>query len=254
MLRNIKLDLRDARPSTGDQMFGIRVAHDRNLVDHVEITSTPMPWRKIRSRSLYFGTGTGNKADSIKIHNTAFGVVFLNGTTQAMAPWVDHATIFHNRGDAVTFAGYGKLTNSTIHENGFDDGDSNAGTRLPPGGALYASSVNPHGGLIENNTVYNQCGSNIELNMTANFTVRNNSVYHPGWQGMNGTSALIRAGEYSYVVPADFCKSAMSVLMVATRDSVVREGDPTVHIVPDSEWKYDFVPSAVQRGGAPVAE
>ncbi len=220
LLQNIKLNLRDARPTVGDQMYGIRVAHDNNRLERVEITSTPMPWRKIRSRSLYFGTGFGNKADFIHIHNTAFGVVFVNGNTQAMAPWVDHATLFHNRGDAVTFAGYGKLTNSTIHENGFDDGDSGAGTRLPPGGALYASSVNPEGGHIENNTVYNQCGSNIELNMTAKFTVRNNTVYHPGWTGMNGTSSLIRTGEYAYVVPADFCKSAMSVLMVATRDSL----------------------------------
>ncbi|HZI02524.1 MAG TPA: hypothetical protein VEZ71_00790, partial [Archangium sp.] len=61
---------------------------------------------------------------------------------------------------------------------------------------------------------------NIELNMTAKFVVQNNTVYHPGWTGMNGTSSLIRTGEYSYVVPADFCKSAMSVLMVATRDSL----------------------------------
>ncbi len=41
-----------------------------------------------------------------------------------------------------------------------------------------------------------------------------------------------------------------------TADSVylVREGDPTVHLVPDSEWKFDFVPEAVRRGGAPAAE
>jgi len=59
--------------------------------------------------------------------------------------------------------------------------------------------------------------------MTAKFVVQNNTVYHPGWTGMNGTNSLIRTGEYSYVVPADFCKSAMSVLMVATQWFAGRE-------------------------------
>ena len=103
-----------------------------------------MPWREVPAVALYFGTGNRNKAQRVHIHDAAFGIAFVNGITAAMSPWVDRAVIEDNRGDAVTFAGYGKLTNSIVRRNGYDDGDRGAGTRLPPGGALYASSVNPH--------------------------------------------------------------------------------------------------------------
>ncbi len=222
-LRNVTLDLRDARPAMpGARVFGIRIAFDDNLVEDVEITSTPMPWREVPAVSLYFGTGFRNKAQRLRIHGAAFGVAFVNGNTEAMAPWVDAAVIEDNRGDAVTFAGYGKLTNSTVRRNGFDDGDSGTGTRLPPGGALYASNVNTHGGWIEGNQIIDACGADLELNMTRNFTVRDNVFANPGWPGMNGMRRAIRPGELAYDVPDGFCRSTMTALLIAIADSEFR--------------------------------
>ena len=222
-LRNVKLDLRDARPAAlGARVFGIRVAFDSNLVEDVEITSTPMPWREVPAVSLYFGTGFGNKASRVHIHGAAFGVAFVNGNTEQMSPWVDGSIIEDNRGDAVTFAGYGKLTNSIVRRNGYDDGDSGAGTRLPPGGALYASNVNQHGGWIEGNQIIDACGAVLELGHTRNFTVRNNVFANPGYPGKNGASSVIRAGELSYDVPAGFCRSTMTALLIALSDSELR--------------------------------
>ncbi len=222
-LRNVTLDLRDARPAAaGQRVFGIRVAFDDNLVEDVEITSTPMPWREVPAVSLYFGTGYRNKAQRIHIHDAAFGIAFVNGITEQMSPWVDAAVIEDNRGDAVTFAGYGKLTNSIVRRNGFDDGDSGAGTRLPPGGALYASHVNVHGGWIEGNQISDACGADLELNMTRNFTVRSNLFVNPGWPGKNGMQSVIRAGELSYDVPAGFCRATMTALLIAISDSELR--------------------------------
>ena len=227
-MRNVKIDMRDARPA-GSTIYGVRVAYDKNRVENVEITSTPMPWREVRAISLYFGTGYENLADGVDIHHAGLGVVFVNGNTEAMSPWVDHAVITDNRGDSVTFAGYGKLTNSVIARNGYDDGDSGSGTRLPPGGALYASYVNQEGGWIENNEVSDSCGTNLELNMTRNFTVLGNHFFHPGWPGKNGSSSPIGPGELSYDVPADFCKAAMTALVIATRDSVFQGNVITNH-------------------------
>lgn len=221
-LRNVTLDLRDARPGAGQRPFGIRVAFDDNLVEDVEITSTPMPWREVPFISLYFGTGSGNKAQRIHIHNTAFGITFVNGITAAMSPWVDAAIVEDNRGDAVTFAGYGKLTNSRIRRNGYDDGDSGAGTRLPPGGALYASHVNDHGGWIEGNEVSDACGADLELGFTRGFVVRDNVFTNPGYPGKNGTRLEIRPGELAYDVPAGFCRSTMTALLIALSSSEFR--------------------------------
>lgn len=221
-LRNITLDLRDARPLPGARLFGIRIAFDDNLVEDVEITSTPMPWREVPAVSLYFGTGARNKAQRVHIHDAAFGIAFVNGITAEMSPWVDRALIEDNRGDAVTFAGYGKLTNSIVRRNGFDDGDSGTGTRLPPGGALYASSVNTHGGWIEGNQITDACGADLELNMTRGFVVRNNVFANPGWPGRNGTRSEIRPGELSYDVPVGFCRATMTALLIAIADSELR--------------------------------
>lgn len=222
-LRNVKIDMRDARPATiGSRVYAVRVAFDDNLVEDVEITSTPMPWRETPAVSLYFGTGHRNKAQRLHIHDAAFGVAFVNGNTETMSPWVDASIIEDNRGDAVTFAGYGKLTNSIVRQNGFDDGDSGSGTRLPPGGALYASHVNQYGGWIAGNQITDACGADLELNMTRNFTVRGNVLANPGWPGKNGTSSTIRAGEQSYNVPDGFCRSTMTALLIALSDSEFR--------------------------------
>ncbi len=221
-LRNVTLDLRDARPIGNGRMFGIRIAFDGNVVEDVEITSTPMPWREVPTVSLYFGTGFRNRAARMHIHGTAFGVAFVNGNTAAMTPSLDRAVIEDNRGDAVTFAGYGKLTNSIVRRNGFDDGDSGAGTRLPPGGALYASHVNTHGGWIEGNTITDACGADLELNMTTGFVVRDNVFANPGWPGRNGMRSELRPGELSYDVPAGFCRSTMTALLIALARSEFR--------------------------------
>ncbi|MBA3539177.1 MAG: hypothetical protein H0T79_06085 [Deltaproteobacteria bacterium] len=221
-LRNVTLDLRDARPVPGARLFGIRIAFDDNLVEDVEITSTPMPWREVAATSLYFGTGFRNKAQRLHLHGAAYGIAFVNGITAEMSPWVDRAKLEDNRGDAVTFAGYGKITNSIVRRNGFDDGDSGTGTRLPPGGALYASHVNVHGGWIEGNQITDACGADLELNMTRGFVVRDNVFANPGWPGMNGMRSVIRPGELAYDVPAGFCRATMTALLIALAGSEFR--------------------------------
>lgn len=143
---------------------------------------------------------TGNTIYNNQIQNNFLGAIFRSTLTANDANTLDHNAIFENKCDGVTFAGYGRATNNTIYQNGYDCQNGPI-----PGAAIY-SAGNLNGAVISGNTIYDNCGNNIDLDGVSGFQISANTVTDPGYQW---------GGSRTY------CKGAVSLLMVDVSASVV---------------------------------
>jgi hypothetical protein len=131
-----------------------------------------------------------------QIYDNHYGVIVHRAA--ALSPASDYPNnviasnqIYNNRCDATTLIGYGVIKDNTFHNNGYwcangVQGQAGIGNPGIPGAAIYSLN-NDFGGYISGNTIYNQCGANIDLDRVSGFEVYDNSSYDPG-AGLHPTS------------------------------------------------------------------
>jgi hypothetical protein len=122
-----------------------------------------------------------NLVQSSIVTGMHFGAIFVAGLPRESRNTIEASQFFDNHCDAVTFAGYGELSDSLLHHNGWD---CKNGHPPIPGGGPYCLG-NAIGGVIQRNTVYDHCGMVLDIDRCANFVVDSNVLRDPGftWNG-----------------------------------------------------------------------
>lgn len=108
-----------------------------------------------------------------KIHGTSMGVFFHQVLPKGSNNVVDDVEISMVRANPVTFGGFGKLTNSHLHDNGWCVGDG------LNGGAVYCARDHI-GGEITNNDIHDACRDVIDFDDCWGFSFIGNHLYKPG--------------------------------------------------------------------------
>jgi hypothetical protein len=124
--------------------------------------------------------GNGILRDNIYGNN--LGVIFVRFNTAAYPNTVDSSDVHDNACDGVTFAGgrgtpdhggYGIVQHSRLHDNG-----GQCANGIPAAGAY--SQDNDAGATLTDNDIYNNCGSDVDLVDSQNFTITGNRISNPG--------------------------------------------------------------------------
>ena len=157
---------------------------------------------------VYFigSSASSNLVLRVTITGMHYGTIFVAGLQRNSGNRIESSTLHENHCDAVTFAGYGELTKSYIHSNGFD---CNNGNPPIPGGGPYCLG-NRNGALISQNTVKNNCGMLLDIDSCSGFNVTGNVFAQPGntW-----------GGKYPY------CQGSLAANLVDSSDFVFQNNE-----------------------------
>lgn len=195
-----------------------------NTVSNCDMLGGDKPQRKLSSADnglskmtgvFFLGANTtGNTVQDCVLRNCYYGSIFQDVMTKAgNTNTLLRCDILYNRADGITFPGYGIVKDSKIHHNGYDclNGNPNYMNGAPiPGAGIYCESAY-NGALIEGNEIYANNGFNIDLNGGANFVLKNNHIYDPGWR------EYPEAESYTYVT----WSNGISVVMTDMSNSTV---------------------------------
>ena len=146
-------------------------------------------------------------------NNASYGVLFGGATPASSNPnTITDGSEYNNGCSGVGFIGYGVVNGAAVYGNGADCYNE------PPGGGIY-SGGNYNGGLIENSTIYDSCGHDIDLFSDTQFVINNNSIYNPGYGTPGGgENATVCAGAGIAMV---------NVANSTVENNNVRNGNPT---------------------------
>lgn len=179
--------------------------NEANIEDnHIlnSVRSTPTSW----ATGVYFicADCRGNVVQRNQIYQHFRGVIFRD----ALKPGSDNALLGNgirdNMCDGITMAGFGIVAENEVFRNGYDCLNGGGGTPIP-GAAIY-SLDNKVGAVISNNTLYDSCGHNLDVDNASNFLIKENVIRNPGYQW---------DGIYSY------CGTAASMFLMETTLSTI---------------------------------
>ncbi len=210
-LRFLKLNMNNVTSDVSPNSV-LNVDGNNNLIESVEVFNPlerhTLPncgatWGPVRRHSaLAFNPGdTNNVVRNANIHGLVLGVVFGAGLTAASNNVVENSEISMNRSNPVTFAGFGIVRNSHIHDNGWCIGDG------MEGGAIYCAR-NHNGGVLKGNEIHDTCRDVIDFDDCWHMKIVDNHLYNPGTRefpapvGFVGTkcnsAATVRTGVPRY--------------------------------------------------------
>lgn len=159
----------------------IEMLDNSNQVDNCFVMGADAPLLKTDNgeiAGIYIMCGDYNMVWNNKISNCDHGVIVHSSITTAVNNTIKGNQLFYNRRDGVSLPGYAQVIGNRIYLNGWDC--RNGGSKPPiPGAGIYADS-NYYGALIQNDTIYDNNGHNIDLVYINNFSILNNLVYNPG--------------------------------------------------------------------------
>jgi hypothetical protein len=164
----------------------IEMLDDFNQVDNCFVMGAGAPLLKTDNGELvgvYILCGDNNTVWNNKISNCDHGVIANSYIATAVNNVIRGNALFYNRRDGISLPGYGQVIGNRIYLNGWD---CRNGTPPIPGAGIYADS-NLYGALIQNDTIYDNNGHNIDIVNVNNFSILNNYVYNPGNQNFPGT-------------------------------------------------------------------
>lgn len=178
--RHLVLDAADHLPSGANEAV-VHVTGNGALLEDAELTSSVALTRGVHAVGVYFidSTSSGALVRTTTIHGLFYGAIFVAGLDSAHANVLSTVDVYDIRCDGVTFAGYGVLSASHVHEAGYDCENGPI-----PGASVYGLA-NDAGALIDSNELDDDCGNVVDLDTVSHFVLTNNHVHDPGnqWGG-----------------------------------------------------------------------
>ena len=184
----------------------VAITGDGNQLDNNWILGGDAPLFKTESGTMagvYIMCGDTNLVWNNKIKNNHSGVIITKDSA-APAPLnniIKENDLFLNRSDGITLVTYGQVLKNKIYMNGWDCQNGGPGSPIP-GAGIYAEH-NHIGALIQENTIYDNTGHNIDLTDIQHFSILNNTVYNPGNSQIPGINDVIVTGGAISVCLAD---------------------------------------------------
>jgi hypothetical protein len=184
----------------------IGIGGDGNQIDNNWIKGGDVPLYRTdagRIAGVYIMCGDDNLVWNNKITNNHSGVIITkpDGFATPLNNIVKENDLFLNRSDGITLVTYGQVLNNKIYMNGWDCQNGGGGSPIP-GAGIYAEH-NHNGALIQENTIYDNTGHNIDLTDIQHFSILNNTVYNPGNSQIPGINDVIVTGGAISVCLAD---------------------------------------------------
>ena len=160
---------------------GIENGNENKIVDttvkNAEDTSADQTAIPIGVFILCSTECNGNVLNTDVLSKDTYGISFVNNATNKKDPnAIRNSTLTDDGCAGVAFESYGVVDDDTMYDDGY----------LCPGGlpanTIYANG-NMVGGLVEDSTLYDTCGNNVDFLNDANFTFTDNSIANPGYAG-----------------------------------------------------------------------